>query len=109
MSDITEGLREEAARKSRSSLNEGCCDCGISANRLDGAADEIERLMANVEYFRGTLLALLSNIEALIEESDGVYGLHMNGGDAPWAELTDDGRFGDWMPLEGFREALRSR
>ena len=35
-------------------------------------------------------------VRALINESDGVAGLHMNGDDAPWDELLH-GRFGGWL------------
>ena len=70
------------------------------------AAAEIKRVQGRADEFEGALLALLSNIEGLIEESDGVTGLHLNGDVAPWDELLDGGRFEEWMPLNGFRSLL---
>lgn len=42
---------------------------------------------------RGILSLLCSEVNDLIGESSGVYGLHLNGDNSPWAELTSGGRF----------------
>lgn len=39
------------------------------------------------------LHGLLDDIVGLIEESAGVYGLHLNGDVSPWSELVQGGRF----------------
>jgi hypothetical protein len=33
----------------------------------------------------------------LIAESGGVFGLHLNGDDAPWDSLLRGGQFDDWL------------
>jgi hypothetical protein len=43
---------------------------------------------------------LIRGIEAvrdIINNSRGVYGLHMNGNPAPWEDLERGGRFEDWL------------
>ncbi len=52
------------------------------------------------------LKTLLADIDGLMAESEGVYGLHMNGDCAPWTTLTDDGNLGGWLPLNHARTAL---
>ncbi len=39
------------------------------------------------------LKGVLSDIEGLMRESSGVYGLHLNGDVSPWNELDEGGRF----------------
>lgn len=36
-------------------------------------------------------------VEELIEHSEGVYGLHLNGDLAPWIDLRMCGRFEEWL------------
>jgi len=38
----------------------------------------------------------LSNWDDLTTESEGVYGLHLNGDPAPWSDLIAGGRFEEW-------------
>ncbi len=66
------------------------------------------RLFAAASVLQAALKKLLGDIDSLIAESGGVCGLHRNGDDAPWSELVDDGRFGDWLPLEHARAALKA-
>lgn len=40
---------------------------------------------------------LSSDVEALMKESGGVYGLHQNGEPAPWGELVAGGRHETWL------------
>ena len=46
---------------------------------------------------RATLLAGIKAVQALISESHGVAGLHLNGDLSPWAELQSGGRFEQWL------------
>ena len=39
----------------------------------------------------------LKAVVALIDESKGVTGLHLNGDIAPWDELRTGGRFEEWL------------
>jgi hypothetical protein len=52
------------------------------------------------------LKGLHSDIEDLIGESHGVYGLHLNGDISPWGELVEGGRFERLTHLSAAREAL---
>jgi len=40
---------------------------------------------------------LVQEVEHLMTESKGVYGLHLNGDPAPWSEIDDGGRFEGWL------------
>jgi len=42
-------------------------------------------------------------MQQLMNESSGVYGLHLNGALAPWHELERDGPYGEW--LKAFNDA----
>lgn len=70
------------------------------------AADEIEKLRAEKDDLLGALKTVLSDIECLMGDSEGVAGLHRNGDLAPWGDLTDGGSFGDWLPLDYARAAI---
>jgi hypothetical protein len=47
----------------------------------------------------------LKAVKDLIEESDGVAGLHLNGEVAPWDSLRSGGHYESWM--RNFDEALK--
>ena len=42
---------------------------------------------------------LVHDVRDLTDNSHGVIGLHKNGDDAPWSELTEGGRYDDWLGL----------
>lgn len=46
---------------------------------------------------RIALNELLDDIDALVSESEGVAGLHLNGDIAPWSDLLEGGRFEEWL------------
>lgn len=48
----------------------------------------------------------LEAVESLINESNGVGGLHLNGDFAPWSDLRTGGRFEEW--LVAFDDALNA-
>lgn len=52
------------------------------------------------------LKGLLSDIEGLMGESSGVYGLHLNGDVSPWDELDEGGRFERLPHLSSARSAI---
>lgn len=49
------------------------------------------------EQKNATLQKGLTAVEALIGESAGVSGLHLNGDIAPWQDLRTGGRFDSWL------------
>jgi hypothetical protein len=46
---------------------------------------------------REAAIALHEALTALIQESEGVAGLHLNGDVAPWEELLAGGRYEEWL------------
>ncbi len=70
-------------------------NCIGQLHNLEGleAADRIEALEAEVERLRAGVKA----VQALIRESDGVAGLHLNGDIAPWSTLLAGGHYEEWL------------
>lgn len=68
---------------------------------------ELERLRVENEVLRKALRGLHDDIEGLIDESSGVYGLHLNGDLSPWDELAPGGRFERLAHLSIARAALQ--
>jgi hypothetical protein len=52
-----------------------------------------ERLLKRI----AELKAGIKSVEELIDDSEGVYGLHLNGDDAPWCSLRTGGSFEEWL------------
>ena len=67
----------------------GCTYCDLFYE----SAKEIERLRKKEKLFS----KLAVDIRALIKDSYGVSGLHLNGDVAPWYELLDGGRYCEWL------------
>lgn len=65
------------------------------------ALDELEAERIRAEKAEAALLA----VQALIDDSYGVTGLHLNGDVAPWDSLLEGGYFEDW--LRDFSIAMR--
>lgn len=63
---------------------------------FDAACKEIAELLSRLSQGRKAIEACKS-FESLINESQEVYGLHLNGDPAPWEELLEGGRFEDWL------------
>lgn len=55
---------------------------------------------------RELIAALLKDIDNLIDESEGVTGLHLNGDVAPWDELLPGGRFERFTSMAETRARL---
>lgn len=61
---------------------------------------DLARIMDRAETAEATLSLMAKGLEAvhcLIEQSGGVYDLHLNGDPAPWSELRQGGAFEDWL------------
>lgn len=64
------------------------------------AVDQIVRQQEEINALRARVAKLergLKAVDQLIAESGGVYGLHLNGDMAPWAELRSGGRYEEWL------------
>ena len=67
---------------------------------IDDISDYVvsfDRLKAQNAKLRDHLESLVNSLTVLIQESNGVSGLHRNGDVATWGELTEGGRFEDWL------------
>lgn len=55
----------------------------------------------------GAAQRLIEDLDFLIAESEGVYGLPGNGDPAPWDELTEGGPYEEWLiSIETLRAAI---
>lgn len=63
------------------------------ASMASHAASLIRSQAARIEKLEKALRGLTDDISGLIDESEGVYGLHLNGDPSPWDELVAGGRF----------------
>lgn len=67
--------------------------CGDLGNpELPGPAANI-RLIAAAPDLLAMLKTLIDEVDGLMSESLGVYGMHLNGDPSPWSELEPGGRF----------------
>lgn len=60
------------------------------------ATPEHKALVADAERYLAAIRGLAA-VEALINESQGVSGLHLNGDIAAWNDLRTGGRFEAWL------------
>ena len=65
--------------------------------------DEVDRIIVALCQRIDELAYGIEAIRALIDDSEGVAGLHLNGDLAPWSELQSGGRFEEW--LQPFNDA----
>ena len=71
--------------------------------------ESYEKMMACARRLERELAVARKGLEAiasLIDESNGIGGLHLNGDFAPWSELRTGGRFEEW--LVAFDDALNA-
>jgi hypothetical protein len=71
----------------------------------DHVPEAVDRLVVELHDRIAVLSAGIAAVSGLIDESQGVAGLHLNGDVATWEELRQGGRFEEW--LSDFDEALR--
>lgn len=89
----------------------GSCAGREKIERNAGMADRIESFLSDPTTPRDTLtglaLSLVQDLDDLIQHSEGVAGLHMNGDVADWGSLTEGGTFGAWLSsYDRLRHAL---
>ena len=68
---------------------EQCRINGMGAEREAALLGKVERQSAALKL----AWEALGEVQDLIGESHGVYGLHLNGDESPWGELEQGGRF----------------
>ena len=78
----------------------------ISLQDISGELSSLRADKAALQRKVKELESVLNSVEVLMDESDGVCGLHFNGDNAPWSELLEGGRFEEW--LIDFSQALNS-
>lgn len=62
-------------------------------SEMEKLGSETERHLKNYFNVYEALEDMLDELESLMDESEGVTGLHQNGDVAPWSELLENGRF----------------
>lgn len=76
-------------------------DLASERNTLDGlwaeTKDRLDAALTQVARLREALAGVLTDIDALVDQSEGVAGLHLNGDVAPWADLLPGGRYETWL------------
>ena len=110
-------MANENLRKDYQRLHgEHCLDCccaqswkalGITENTGKSIPEHIaalrarcDRLESERKEFVGQIAIMWKAVRAvqdLIEQSQGVYGLHLNGDGAPWNSLRTGGQFEQWL------------
>jgi hypothetical protein len=58
---------------------------------------QLQQKEKELEEVKRHLEKLVDSINCLINESQGVYGLHLNGDPVPWNDLKAGGRFEEWL------------
>lgn len=78
---------------------EPCPMCAAMEALLDEADASTTAKDEAIDELVAGIIKLQGAITDLINDSEGVYGLHLNGDPAPWVELTLGGRFEEWIGL----------
>lgn len=65
----------------------------LRSETVSVAGAEVAALLDEIDALRAALHTLICEVVGLAEESEGVYGLHLNGDPSPWEELLPGGRF----------------
>ena len=93
--DEIKQLRAENARQAER-IAELEAQLVIEKGQLDLRDEENRILFAKSEAQSAVIemaKTAIDEVQSLIEESRGVYGLHLNGDESPWSELEQGGRF----------------
>lgn len=108
MRELRERITELEAENFRLAAGQCVVENGLIGDE-HGHFDCSLRTPPVLEVAKEALENLVASLDALIADSEGVYGLHLNGDPAPWSELTEGGRFEDWLiALEPARAALQT-
>lgn len=84
-------------------------DLRASIAATEARADRDARALLLLPEVAAAAHVALGCVDALIANSEGVAGLHLNGDVAAWGELTAGGQYEDWLrDLEGLRSILAS-
>jgi hypothetical protein len=75
----------------------------------ENVPEEIDKIIVELHRDIGLLLSAIGEVRALINESKGVDGLHLNGDVALWSELEDNGKYCEWLWTFNKAEKLRQK
>uniref|UniRef100_A0A6H1Z8N2 Uncharacterized protein n=1 Tax=viral metagenome TaxID=1070528 RepID=A0A6H1Z8N2_9ZZZZ len=67
------------------------------ATTADSALAAILKRVEELEAQNAVMREAINAVAGLIDESRGVYGLHLDGDTSPWDELLAGGRFEEWL------------
>jgi chromosome segregation ATPase len=88
-------VRNDALQKQLVSIIGRLGAATASRNRFEREAKKFRHLFGKA---RDALRTLIEEIDALVENSCGVMGIHPNGDLAPWTELLLGREFNGWLP-----------
>jgi hypothetical protein len=100
MSDLLVG----ALRQFRHNHGNGTYVFAYDAGETMKVVDALQAELAELRKDRDRLKKAVDAVCDLIENSQGVYGLHLNGDPASWPSLLQGGMFEEW--LVDFSEAV---
>lgn len=100
--------RNKAKRKAIVALKEAREDHHLRYYALKAERDELSQFLAqtgasceiltnNLQHVRQERDAMKEALTELVMNSEGVYGLHLNGDPAPWGDLLYGGAFEEWL------------
>lgn len=72
---------------------------------------DINYMVDRITWLEAAVRELAKGVIAvrdLMDESGGVYGLHLNGDQSPWGELIEGGRYECWLRDDSAAEAAIS-
>jgi hypothetical protein len=93
--DIHKGC-ERQIQELTAELSDQHVDMKILWDAIPKQKTEISVHVAAADYI-GTLKAGIKSVMELIDDSGGVYGLHLNGDGASWDSLRTGGFFEEWL------------
>lgn len=111
----TKTLREAADELlAACDTSDGCCYGTLSTSFVKQVLGErgtdrdalVAQLERERDEARSHLQSVVSEVQDLIGESHGVYGLHLNGDAAPWSEIVAGGRFERIASVDAAREYI---
>lgn len=80
--------------------------CSQQKDQIKQLTAQASLMGAQLQATMSVLFGLVNDLENITSESAGVYGLHLNGGPAPWSDVLEGGRF---EQFEFFAKAIELR
>ena len=107
VNDMPVFLNPDISTGPRETMGVAVADMRLIDSYIAHLEARVKELDAERRQHGALASTLIGALDELIQSSDGVYGLHMNGDYAPWDSLTEGGFCEVWLiSLERAREAF---